>query len=75
MINFGILFSRVQSAMRGRITKSHQTKYLEIMLKRNEYMKDVVDEFVEIEFKNYDSSQFMRLWKYAQLSGMKQFQQ
>ena len=50
-------------------------KYLEIMLKRNEYMKGVVDEFVEIEFKNYDSSQFMRLWKYAQLSGMKQFQQ
>lgn len=50
-------------------------KYLEIMLKRNEHMKDVVDGFVEIEFKNYDSSQFMRLWKYAQLSGMKPYVQ
>ena len=45
------------------------------MIKINQYIKGVVDEFVEIEFKNYDSSQFMRLWKYAQLSGMKQFQQ
>ena len=34
-------------------------------------MKDVVDGFVGVEFKNYDSSQFMRLWKYAQLSGEK----
>ncbi len=50
-------------------------KYLEIMLKRNEQMKDIVDEFVNVEFKNYDSSQFMSLWKYAQLSGLKPYVQ
>ena len=48
-------------------------KYLGIMLRRNERMKNVAYGFVEIEFRNYNSLQLERLWKYAQLSGMKQF--
>lgn len=50
-------------------------KYLGILISRNEQMKDVVDGFVDVEFRNYDSLQFTRLWKYAQLSGMKSYVQ
>ncbi len=47
--------------------------YLDMIIKRNEKIRDNTDLIVEVDFKNYDSLQLKRLWKYAQLSGMKKF--
>ena len=47
--------------------------YLDMIIKRNEIIRDNTDLIVEVDFKNYDSLQLKRLWKYAQLSGMKKF--
>ena len=47
--------------------------YLDMILKRNEIIRNNMDVVVEMDFRNYDSEQLKRLWKYAQLSGLKQF--
>ncbi len=47
--------------------------YLEMIIKRNEKIRDYKALIVDMDFKNYDSLQLKRLWKYAQLSGLKQF--
>lgn len=48
-------------------------RYLEIVLKRNEKIKVSSNEIAQIDFECYNPEQFLRIWKYAQLSGMKQF--
>lgn len=47
--------------------------YLEMIIKRNEKIRDNKALIVDVDFKNYDSLQLKRLWKYARLSGLKQF--
>lgn len=48
-------------------------KYLQAVIFRNEKARQISDTFVQMEFENYNPSQLERMWKYAQLSGMKQF--
>lgn len=48
-------------------------RYLEFVLDRNEKIKASSNEIVKIDFECYNPEQFLRIWKYAQLSGMKQF--
>lgn len=48
-------------------------KYLQAVIYRNEKARQISNTFVQVEFENYNSFQFERMWKYAQLSGMKQF--
>lgn len=48
-------------------------KYLEIMMKKNEHRRRNFNEVVQIDFESYNPEKFVRMWKYAQLSGMKQF--
>lgn len=53
--------------------KIPSAKYLQAVLDRNERARKILDTFVQVEFENYNPSQLERMWKYAQLSGMKQF--
>lgn len=49
-------------------------RYLQIVLKRNEKIKAVSNDIVQVDFESYNPDQLLRMWKYAQLSGMKQFE-
>ena len=48
-------------------------KYLRAIIHRNERAGKISNPFVKVEFENYTASQLQRVWKYSQLSGMKQF--
>ena len=48
-------------------------QYLELVIDRNDRIKQTNSEVVQIDFESYDTGMFRRMWKYAQLSGMKKF--
>lgn len=48
-------------------------EYLKTVIDRNERIKQISSEVVQIDFENYNPGMFKRMWMYAQFSGMKKF--
>lgn len=48
-------------------------EYLKTVIDRNERIKQISSEVVQIDFENYNPGMFKRMWMYVQFSGMKKF--
>ena len=70
MWNFVLSCSRCNEKKNNKIPAE---KFLLKIEKRNKMASQIHNDLVYEDFKEYDDSRMKRLWKYAQLSGMKQF--
>ncbi len=70
MWNFVLSCSRCNEKKNNKIPAE---KFLLKIEKRNKKAAQIHNDLVYEDFKEYDDSRMKRLWKYAQLSGMKQF--
>ncbi len=68
--NFVLSCSKCNERKNNKIPSE---KYLKIVIDRNERIKKTQNEVVQVDFESYSANQLRRMWKYAQLSGMKEF--